>query len=79
MRSSQFYEISNTGLVRRIGNDVLMSFFIQNQGYAVASLAVQAKSSMKRTIHRLVALAFLPNDAHVLALGLNRPLNFPQG
>lgn len=58
------YEVSNTGLVRN-SNERLMKTFIQNGGYTVHTLTNKELKSAKRTTHRLVALAFLPNPENL--------------
>lgn len=56
------YQVSNLGKVRNKETGKVLKTFIQNSGYEVASLAQEGKkSSAKRTVHRLVAQAFLPN------------------
>lgn len=50
------YEVSNLGKVRNKDTLHILHFFTQNCGYDVISF-----SKVKRTIHRLVAIAFLPN------------------
>lgn len=54
------YQVSETGLVRNKEGKVLKTF-VQNGGYEVASFPQGTKSSAKRTVHRLVATAFIPN------------------
>ena len=54
------YEVSDTGLVRNKANKIL-KFFKQNSGYLVATLSNEELKSAKRTIHRLVAKAFIEN------------------
>lgn len=54
------YQVSNTGLVKGKTGKVLKTF-IQNGGYEVATLHNEVKRSAKRTIHRLVAEAFIDN------------------
>lgn len=54
------YEVSNNGKVRNKTTLKVLSSFIQNSGYDVISFS-KGRTSIKRTIHRLVAIAFLPN------------------
>lgn len=60
------YEVSNTGKVRSInyygkcGYSKELSTSIQNNGYVITHLYKNGKSSTK-TVHRLVAMAFIPN------------------
>lgn len=54
------YEVSDLGQVRNSQGRVLRTF-IQNGGYEVASFPNGSKTSAKRTVHRLVALAFIDN------------------
>ena len=53
------YEISNKGNYRVKGTEKNLSVFIQNSGYKVATLSQGSFKRVKRTIHRLVAIAFL--------------------
>ena len=55
------YQISNKGRIRNKSGRVLKTF-IQNQGYEVATLSNKSIKSAKRTIHRLVASAFVENE-----------------
>ena len=56
------YQVSNTGLVRSIKfNKVKMiGQYINCNGYNIVSLCSQGKQKT-HTVHRLVALAFIPN------------------
>ena len=54
------YEVSDKGLVRNKANKIL-KFFKQNSGYLVATLSNEELKSAKRTVHRLVAKAFIEN------------------
>lgn len=54
------YEVSDTGLVRNKANKIL-KFFKQNSGYLVATLTNEELKGAKRTVHRLVAKAFIEN------------------
>lgn len=56
------YQVSNTGKVKGKTGKVLKTF-IQNGGYEVATLHNEEKRSAKRTVHRLVAEAFIDNPA----------------
>lgn len=53
------YEVSNTGRVRRKGSDI-DKVSGKRKGYPTVKLCKDGKES-KRTIHRLVAEAFIPN------------------
>lgn len=54
------YEVCNLGYVRNSEGQILKTF-VQNAGYAVACFPNgKGKSSVKRTVHRLVAKAFHP-------------------
>ena len=58
------YEVSTLGKVRNKDTLHILHFFTQNSGYDVISFSKSKgkdKRSIKRTIHRLVAIAFLPN------------------
>lgn len=54
------YQVSNTGLVKGKTGRILKTF-TQNKGYEVATLHNESKRSAKRTVHRLVAEAFIAN------------------
>jgi hypothetical protein len=55
------YQVSNTGRVKSLKKcELLMKHQISNCGYCRVSLR-KPKSSIKYSIHRLVAEAFLPN------------------
>ena len=56
------YQVSDTGLVKGKTGKVLKTF-IQNGGYAVATLYNESKRSAKKTVHRLVAEAFVDNPS----------------
>lgn len=60
----QNYEVSNTGLVRNSKGKVLKTF-VQNGGYEVSSFPNGLGGSAKRSVHRLVALAFLDNPENL--------------
>ena len=53
------YEVSNYGNVRRIGKKMLKPG-LNTKGYYYVSLSKNGKVT-KKTIHRLVAIAFIPN------------------
>ncbi|WP_176494661.1 NUMOD4 domain-containing protein [Anaerocolumna aminovalerica] len=53
------YEVSNTGIVRNKKSRRLMKIFNRN-GYLAVAL-FDGKKSIQRFVHRLVAIAFLPN------------------
>lgn len=55
-----FYRVSDTGLVWSIRKGRLLKPKIDRYGYEVVTLTVQGKSRCF-TVHRLVALAFIPN------------------
>lgn len=58
------YEVSNTGLIKNsLGK--IMKTFVQNSGYEVASFSIRNGRSAKRTVHRVVAIAFIPNPDNV--------------
>lgn len=60
---SKNYQVSNLGNVRKIfknGNVKVKKKFILNNGYEVAHLQINGKIGT-RLVHRLVALAFIPN------------------
>ena len=54
------YEVDKEGKIYRIGNDKEKYQATNRDGYKVAALYKDNKSTAK-TVHRLVALAFLPN------------------
>lgn len=54
------YEVSSLGRVRNILTGKVLKTFTQNSGYEVISFSV-GKTSSKRTLHRLVAIAHIPN------------------
>lgn len=54
------YQVSDTGLVRNKAGKTLKTF-VQSGGYEVATLSSDSLKSAKRTVHRLVALAYLEN------------------
>ena len=54
------YEVDKLGRVFRVGNDVEKAQSTNRDGYKVVVLYKNNKSIAK-TVHRLVALAFLPN------------------
>lgn len=53
------YEVSNTGLVRRIGKDKPMSNSSARNGYSVVNLTFSDSRQRVFYTHRLVALTFL--------------------
>ena len=56
------YQVSSKGKVRN-SKGLILSSFVQNSGYEVVSLHLKNdRTSYKRTVHRLVAIAFLPSD-----------------
>lgn len=59
VRENANYEVSNTGRVRRKGSDVDKASR-ERKGYLAVNLYKDGKESC-RTIHRLVAEAFIPN------------------
>ena len=61
------YSVSNEGLVKGSSGKILKTF-IQNMGYEVVSLYNGSKVSSKRTVHRLVAQAFIPNPLGLLVV-----------
>ena len=54
------YEVSNCGLVRRIGKKILKSY-TRPKGYSMVSLCKKGVVSV-RYVHRLVAIAFVENS-----------------
>lgn len=56
------YEISNFGNVRRKEDGFMLKPFINENGYFRISLTNENKHSKKFYVHRLVAIAFLPNN-----------------
>ncbi|QHJ78708.1 MAG: hypothetical protein [Bacteriophage sp.] len=56
------YEVSEMGQIRNSKGKILKTF-TQNSGYEVVSFPkpIVKRSSYKRTVHRLVALSYLPN------------------
>lgn len=55
------YEISNTGIVRVTKSKYIKSQRIRDDGYLDVDLYVKKKCNKKLLVHRLVALAFIPN------------------
>lgn len=58
------YEISNTGNVRRRGCDLCsrdLKVRVQNQGYRQVSIYLPGGKQVTRMVHRLIAIAFVPN------------------
>lgn len=63
------YEVSNTGLVRRIGRDVPLKM-ADNQGYKVVKLCRKGHKPRNELVHRLVAVTFIgpqPSASHEVA------------
>lgn len=55
-----YFEISDTGIVRRLSNQKILKPHKTYKGYLRIALCVN-KVSKKYTIHRLVALTYIPN------------------
>ncbi len=54
------FEISDGGIIRRLSNLKILKPHVTNRGYLRIALCVN-KVSKKYTVHRLVALSFIPN------------------
>lgn len=54
------YEVSNYGDIRNIKKDTLLHPCLNYKGYPCVCLRIDGKSRM-RPVHRLVAMAFIPN------------------
>ena len=57
------YEVSNLGRVRNIKKNKLMTISKRPNGYCVVKLS-KNNISRERKVHRLVAIAFIPNPNH---------------
>lgn len=54
------YEVSNLGIVRNQKTKIILKIHTQNRGYKIVNLKKENKSK-GISLHRLVAIAFLPN------------------
>lgn len=56
------YQVSNLGNIKSVkkGNEKILSINSRSRGYVNISLCVNSKNKTK-TVHRLVAMAFIPN------------------
>lgn len=57
------YEVSNLGRVRNIKKNKLMTISKRPNGYCVVKLS-KANTAKECRVHRLVAIAFIPNPNH---------------
>ena len=55
------YEVSDQGRVRRIGGDMLKAKITGTSPYQYVTLCKRGHKEKAATVHRLVALAFIPN------------------
>lgn len=61
------YEVSNLGRVRNKNTKRIKTVFYDNDGYQKVSLvALQPKHTVRKTVHRLVAEAFIPSTNYNL-------------
>lgn len=59
--SERNYEVSNTGLVRRLDDNFYPSIACDPSGYPTCSLNIRKRKTISAKVHRLVAMAFIPN------------------
>lgn len=55
------YEVNESGVVRRVENKLIMATPIHHTGYKVLSLRKPNELRKQFRVHRLVAIAFVPN------------------
>jgi hypothetical protein len=57
----QLYEVSDKGYIRKIGNERILNMTIRNGYNSVCLYNPETKKKNTANVHRLVALAFIPN------------------
>lgn len=61
------YEISNTGIIRRVRDKVVKKQYLDNVGYYAVNLWKDGVGKQKR-VHRLLAEAFIPNPLNLTCI-----------